>query len=78
MPLIGPRPGGSLSRRLWSVEWGRRPGHAATAHPFAFASDPEVSQVRPVDAAKVETFRQNRQYEQLEMMILNALPGKST
>ena len=32
--------------------------------------------VRSVDAAKVETFRQNRQYEQLEMMILNALLGK--
>ena len=34
--------------------------------------------VRSVDAAKVETFRQNRQYEQLEMMILNALLGKSS
>jgi xylose isomerase len=33
--------------------------------------------VRSVDAAKVETFRQNRQYEQLEMMIVNALMGKS-
>ena len=34
--------------------------------------------VRGVDAAKVEAFRQNRQYEQLEMMILNALMGKAT
>ena len=33
--------------------------------------------VRAVDTAKVENFRSKRQYEQLEMMILNAL-GKST
>ncbi len=33
--------------------------------------------VRSLDVAKVETFRQNRQYEQLEMLILNTLMGKA-
>lgn len=33
--------------------------------------------VRGVDEAKVEQLRQNRQYEQLEMLILNALTGRS-
>jgi xylose isomerase len=33
--------------------------------------------VRGVDEKKVEQLRQNRQYEQLEMMILNALTGRS-
>lgn len=33
--------------------------------------------VRSVDEAKVEQLRQNRQYEQLEMLILNALTGHS-
>jgi xylose isomerase len=33
--------------------------------------------VRGVDEAKVEEFRKNRQYEQLEMLILNALTGRS-
>ena len=32
--------------------------------------------VRGVDPAKVEQFRRNRQYEQLEMLILNALTGR--
>jgi xylose isomerase len=32
--------------------------------------------VRGVDAAKVEHFRRNRQYEQLEMLVLNALTGR--
>jgi xylose isomerase len=32
--------------------------------------------VRGVDEAKVEEFRRNRQYEQLEMLILNALTGR--
>lgn len=33
--------------------------------------------VRGIDEAKVEELRQNRQYEQLEMLILNALTGRS-
>jgi xylose isomerase len=33
--------------------------------------------VRSIDQARVEQLRQNRQYEQLEMMILNALMGKA-
>jgi xylose isomerase len=33
--------------------------------------------VRGIDETKVEELRRNRQYEQLEMMILNALTGKS-
>jgi xylose isomerase len=33
--------------------------------------------VRGVDEAKFEEFRRNRQYEQLEMFILNALTGRS-
>ena len=33
--------------------------------------------VRGVDEAKVEEFRKNRQYEQLEMLVLNALTGRS-
>src|SRR5690606_18245519 len=33
--------------------------------------------VRSVDEAKVEEFRRNRQYEQIEMHILNALTGRS-
>ncbi len=33
--------------------------------------------VRSVDETKVEEFRSNRQYEQLEMYILNALTGRS-
>ncbi len=33
--------------------------------------------VRGVDEAKVEELRQNRQYEQLEMLILNAITGRS-
>jgi len=33
--------------------------------------------VRGVDEARVEEFRQNRQYEQLEMLILNALTGRN-
>ncbi len=33
--------------------------------------------VRGVDEARVEQLRQNRQYEQLEMLILNALTGRS-
>jgi xylose isomerase len=32
--------------------------------------------VRGIDEAKVEEFRKNRQYEQLEMFILNALTGR--
>lgn len=32
--------------------------------------------VRGIDEAKVEQFRRNRQYEQLEMLILNALTGR--
>ena len=32
--------------------------------------------VRAVDVNKVEQFRQSRQYEQLEMLILNALMGR--
>ena len=40
---------------------------------------PAAARRRPwVDEAKVEEFRQNRQYEQLEMLILNALMGKAT
>ena len=34
--------------------------------------------VRAVDARKVEEFRTRRQYEQLEMLILNALMGRHT
>ncbi len=34
--------------------------------------------VRAVDEQKVEEFRRNRQYEQLEMMILNMLMGRSS
>ncbi len=33
--------------------------------------------VRGVDMARVEEFRRNRQYEQLEMLVLNALTGRS-
>ncbi len=33
--------------------------------------------VRGIDAAKVEELRRNRQYEQLEMLVLNALMGKA-
>jgi len=33
--------------------------------------------VRSVDVARVEELRRNRQYEQLEMLILNALTGKN-
>jgi xylose isomerase len=33
--------------------------------------------VRGLDHAKVEKLRQARQYEQLEMLILNALTGRS-
>jgi len=33
--------------------------------------------VRGIDRAKVEQFRQDRQYEQLEMLVLNALTGRS-
>jgi len=36
-----------------------------------------VDIVRGIDEAKVEELRQNRQYEQLEMLILNALTGRS-
>ena len=32
--------------------------------------------VRGIDRAKVEQFRRNRQYEQLEMLVLNALTGR--
>lgn len=32
--------------------------------------------VRGIDQAKVEEFRRNRQYEQLEMLVLNALTGR--
>ncbi|HEX8203755.1 MAG TPA: xylose isomerase, partial [Isosphaeraceae bacterium] len=32
--------------------------------------------VRGLDTARVEEFRHNRQYEQLEMLILNALTGR--
>jgi xylose isomerase len=33
--------------------------------------------VRSLDTTKIETLRKNRQYEQLEMLILNALMGKA-
>ena len=35
-----------------------------------------VEIVRGVDVAKVEERRRNRQYEQLEMLVLNALTGR--
>ncbi|GAC1471275.1 MAG: hypothetical protein NVSMB9_17250 [Isosphaeraceae bacterium] len=36
-----------------------------------------VDMVRQVDHARVQKLRENRQYEQLEMLILNALTGRS-